>query len=392
LKYKIYSSVSELPDSWDELPIEDVFLKTAFLSALETSSPSNIKTYFVGIFIAESLVAKAIVQHVQLFSKNVFRGKSDAAIKELGKRFVSFFLKGNALVLGNLMHTGQHAFWFDENIIKQRQCLEILLKAIENLSERIIKQSNQKINIIAYKDFFENDPIHLNEDYLKSHSFFKARVQPNMVFKVKDSWYSTEDYLSNFNKKYRRRYRTAIKKKNPIQVKELNLITLRALNGRVYGLYENVSDNAGVNSFKLHNNHFLELKQKLRDDFKIVGYFIDNELVGFFSLIPNGHKLETYFLGYDTKLQRKHQIYLNMLFDMVDYGISNAYKEIVFARTAMEIKSSVGAKPFEMSIYLKHTNTFVLNPILKNVVKFMNPVRHWDERHPFKLNREKTVK
>lgn len=76
-------------------------------------------------------------------------------------------------------------------------------------------------------------------------------------------------------------------------------------------------------------------------------------------------------------------MYLNMLFDMAQYGIENRYKSIVYARTAMEIKSSVGAKPKTMKIYMKHTN-FLANSMLKLIVKYLNPVTKWVERHPFK--------
>ena len=139
-----------------------------------------------------------------------------------------------------------------------------------------------------------------------------------------------------------------------------------------------------MNSFKLHNRHFYNLKLELKEDFKVFGYFIDHQLVGFYTLILNHSKLETYFLGYNKELQQEHQMYLNMLFDMATFGIEHQYKQIVFARTAMEIKSSIGAKPYEMSLYLKHTNSVIANVILKAVVKYANPVRDWDERHPFK--------
>jgi len=383
LTFKIFSSVNELPEEWDKLPTNDIFLSTTFLSALEKATPSNIKTYFVGIFSAERLIGISIIQHVKLFSKDVFRRKSDSTIKEIGKRIVSFFLKGNALVVGNLMHTGQHAFWFDQGAASQRLIIQTIFKATEALSEKIKSQFKNKVSIIALKDFFEDDLIHSDKSLFNRHAFFKAKVQPNMIFKVRDNWSTTNDYVSSFNKKYRRRYRTAIKKKTPIKVKELDLQALQDLNTRVYELYENVSDNAGVNSFKLHKNHFVDLKRSLGNRFHLFGYFIDSKLVGFFTIILNGQKLETYFLGYDPTLQHRHQMYLNMLFDMVDFGIMNNYKQIVFARTAMEIKSSIGAKPFDMSIYLKHTNTFLLNGILRNVVKFMNPVRDWQQRHPF---------
>ncbi|MEM6517473.1 MAG: GNAT family N-acetyltransferase, partial [Bacteroidota bacterium] len=215
MNYKIFSSVDELPDEWDSLSTEDTFLKSPFLRALERSSPLNIKTYFVGCFLERELVGIALLQHVQLFSSDVFRRKSDSAIKELGKRFVSFFLKGNALVIGNLMHTGQHAFWFDKKRIDQAKFLEMILVAARKHAVDIKQQSNNKIKIIALKDFFEDDPIHRQQKFLKSTGFFKAKVQPNMVFDIRDTWLSTEAYVSSFNKKYRRRYRTALKKKSP---------------------------------------------------------------------------------------------------------------------------------------------------------------------------------
>ena len=47
-------------------------------------------------------------------------------------------------------------------------------------------------------------------------------------------------------------------------------------------------------------------------------------------------------------------------------------------------KSSIGAKPNTMHVYLKHTNNFIANTVLKCIVKYMNPIKKWEERHPFK--------
>jgi hypothetical protein len=48
----------------------------------------------------------------------------------------------------------------------------------------------------------------------------------------------------------------------------------------------------------------------------------------------------------------------------------------------MEIKSSIGAKPVPMVVYIKHTNSLI-NAALKQVFKLMNPKQNWQERHPF---------
>ncbi len=383
IKFKIYASATELPLAWDALPVSDIFLKTPFLRALEQSSPSNITTYFVCVFSSEMLVGISILQRVELVADDIFRKKSDSRIKELGKRLAAKFLKGNIIVVGNLMHTGQHGLYFSAEAITQDEFLESVLKAVNQLALTIKNDFGKKVRIIAFKDFFETDVIHTSSAVLKRHQFFKARVQPNMIFSKRLLWNTAEDYVAAFNKKYRRRYLTAKKKKVPIALRELDLEAVRDYSKDLYSLYENVSDNAGVNSFKLHPNHFYELKVQLTNDFKLFGYFIDNTLVGFFTLIKNQNNLETYFLGYDPKLQQEHQMYLNMLFDMAAFGVENNFKNVVFARTAMEIKSSIGAKPHDMSIYLKHTNTLIANRILRNLVKFMNPARDWDERHPF---------
>ena len=128
---------------------------------------------------------------------------------------------------------------------------------------------------------------------------------------------------------------------------------------------------------------FYSLKKRLKENFRVFGYYLDNELIGFYTLILNNKVLETYFLGYDKEHQYPNQLYLNMLYDMVDFAIENKFTSIVYARTAMEIKSSVGAESKEMVMYMKHTNE-VVNAILKQVFSFMNPTQKWKKRHPFK--------
>lgn len=381
--FKLYHSTADLPDSWDTLPVQDTFLKTPFLSALEQSSPANISTYFLGVFSSEELVGIAIIQRVEMYLDDVFRKTSNRFFKRCGKILISKMVKGNALIVGNLMHTGQHGLYFNSEWISQEVYLNQIFQGLHVLKKVIKEKFNKKIRIIGFKDYFENDSIHSHQDFFKKEHLFKAQAQPNMIFRIRDTWISPENYVADFNKKYKRRYKTARKKSHDITRKELHLDGIEHFSTKIYKLYENVSDNAGVNSFKLHKNHFYQLKKELQDDFNVYGYFLGEELIGFYSLIKNFDKLETYFLGYNQELQHQYQMYLNMLFDMASFGIEHQYSEVVFARTAMEIKSSIGAQPFNMYIYLKHTNNFIANTILKLVVKYANPVRDWDERHPF---------
>ena len=353
IDYKIYSSVNELPDSWDQLPTQDVFLKTPFLRGLENATPYNISAFYLCVYKSEKLVAIANIQRIQMYVDDVFRKSSKSIFKQSAKQLVSKIVKGNALVVGNLMHTGQHGLFFLESEMTQDDYLSVVSRAIKELTKKIRLDYGKKVRIIAFKDYFKNDAIHNSNPFFKAQNLYKAQVQPNMILTILDSWKTPQDYVSAFNKKYLKRYKTARKKLASLDCKELELDFIEENSALIFELYETVSDNASVNSFKLPENHFLSLKQNLQDKF-------------------------------NKELQHQHQMYLNMLFNMTFFGIENKFKTIVYARTAMEIKSSIGAKPNQMYIYLKHTNNFVANTVLKCIFKYMNPIKKWDERYPFK--------
>lgn len=382
--FKIYTRINELPESWDALVTHDVFLQTSFLNALEESCPSNITPFYVAFFKADELVGVAVIQRVAMYLDDVFRKTSDNKLKRLGKYLIAQIVRGNGLVVGNLMHTGQHGLFFNEEIITQDVFLEQIFKALAEISKRIKQQDHKKIRIIGFKDYFETDKIHNNAEIFQQKRMYKAKVQPNMLLTIKPHWITINDYAANLNKKYRRRYKTARKKSQSIVKRELTINEIAEASTELFKLYKNVSDNARVNSFVLNEVHFFNLKKQMQDRFKLFGYYLNEKLVGFYTLILNGEDLETYFLGYDKAYQSKHQMYLNMLFDMLSFAIENRFKTVVYARTAMEIKSSVGAKPNTMYIYMKHTNNSIANAILKFIVNTLNPIKKWEERHPFK--------
>ena len=84
----------------------------------------------------------------------------------------------------------------------------------------------------------------------------------------------------------------------------------------IYSLYLQVAKNSPFNTFILPLHHFSTFKEKLGDDFIVRGYFLENQLVGFTSLIRHGKELETYFLGFDNTIQREKMLYLNRSYDL----------------------------------------------------------------------------
>ncbi|MDN3664950.1 GNAT family N-acetyltransferase [Algibacter miyuki] len=383
IHYKIYYSFKDLPEGWDPLVKHDVFLQLAYLQALEIAAPNNLELFYIGVFKKDILVGVAVTQRVQLYLKDMFRKTDISCLKSYLRDLISKILKGNILVIGNLTQTGQHGLYFKRKDISQEAFFKITQTALYEIKSIIKAKQNKTIRMFVLKDYFENDSIHKEKESLDAAKLHQVVVQPNMIFSVKRNWVTIEDYTAALQKKYRDRYKRARKKLNGIKAVELSIDDVKNNSQTLHQLYLNVSNNAKFNTFILPENHFYSLKFQLKENFRIFGYYLEDKLVGFYTLIRNNKSLETYFLGYDSEHQYKNQLYLNMLYDMLKFGIENQFKTIVYARTAMEIKSSVGAEAKPMLVYLKHTNV-LMNAALKQIFKLMDPTQDWEPRHPFK--------
>ena len=125
------------------------------------------------------------------------------------------------------------------------------------------------------------------------------------------------------------------------------------------------------------------MKRELQDKFLFYGYFIDEKLIGFNTLIKNNNDMDTYFLGYDESIQKEKMLYLNMLYDMIAYAIKKQYNHVIFSRSAMEIKSSVGARAEDVYGIIKHTNP-IINLFISKLFAYFDPKVTWKTRNPFK--------
>lgn len=376
--YKIYSSSLELPPQWNALATQNIFLSQEYLAVLEQAPPSNMVCHFIGIFNNQELVGIAVTQFIDLSDVNSL-GERDHCFKTMVKNFIFKKIISNVLIVGNNMLTGQNCYVFVENIV-QTEAVKILNEAVESLKKQL-KAQKKKVHLTVFKDFDDVDLQLFDQPSFKP--YYRFTTQPNMVFDIKSHWHSIDDYIADLSKKYRDQYKRARKKSEGINKRKMPLNEIIEHQNQICQLYLNVAQNAPFNTFYLSENHFEVFKQKLKDNFLFYGYFIDDKLIGFNTLIKNGTAIDTYFLGYDTDCQREKMLYLNMLYDMVGYSINKKYEQIIFARTALEIKSSVGALPIEMTGLIKHDNYF-LNLLMAKSFAYFEPKTDWITRNPFK--------
>jgi hypothetical protein len=367
-----------LPNTWNNVAAGNIFLTTDYLKVLEVSAPENMNCYFIGFFDAIGLAGVEFAQFVVLSDVGSF-GERDSCIKRKVRDFVFRRFTSHILIVGNNMLTGQNTFRFANHIDKRAALI-----GIDNAVSEIKQQKAQqgiKTHLTIWKDF----RAHETEDFKFPlfDSYYKFSTQPNMVFDIRNHWQAESDYVADLNKKYRDQYNRARKKNDSITKRKLTLDEIRRNNDKIYELYFNVAKNAPFNTFWLSRNHFIALKQWLGENFLFYGYFIGDRLIGFDTLIKNGDSMDTYFLGYDEGCQRDKMLYLNMLYNMIGYSIKQQFKKVIFARTALEIKSSVGAKPAYLFGYIRHTNK-LFNRFMPKLFSYFEPDMIWHERHPFK--------
>lgn len=370
-RFELYTDVDKLPLEWETLGKGAVLFGRSYLGALSTSAPLNMKVFFIGIFHAHELMGIAIAQLLDLKKLETF-GTRDKTLKVTLRKLLFRRFAPKVLILGNNMLTGQHAF-----ILSQKADQKAAMRALLGGAHEISKANGA--TLLSFKDFYAAEMTFFEQPAFSR--YFRFSTQPNMVLDIR--WNTFDAYINDFHKKYRDQFKRARKKAIGLDKRELTLENIVQSERELYALYRHVAIHAPFNTFFLAENHFSVMKRELGDLFRVFAYYDGNDLAGFYTTIRNADVLDTYFLGYDNGMQKTRMLYLNMLYDMVEDGISAKCTKIVFSRTALEIKSSVGAIPEEMYGLMWHRTAFVQKRI-GTLFKKMEPELNWQQRHPFK--------
>lgn len=233
--------------------------------------------------------------------------------------------------------------------------------------------------VILIKDIAPEN--HDQRKQLIGQGFTEFEIQPNMVLNL--HFEGMDGYLGAMSTKYRTRAKRAFKKLDGIERKKLSLAEIQLELPTIYRLYRDIANNAGFNMVDLNEQYLAALERDLSDHFQMFAYYLDGKLIAFYTTIQNHEELEAHFLGYDKALNHDYQLYLNILYDIVRIGLKAGCKRVVFARTALEIKSSVGAEPHDLCCYLRHQNAMA-NKLVPTILDYLKPVEEWLPRHPFK--------
>ncbi|OAV42638.1 hypothetical protein A3850_015440 [Lewinella sp. 4G2] len=280
--------------------------------------------------------------------------------------------------LGQLLTSGPYAI-----DVKGEVPASELADLLAAVSEALL-ESDSSYAAILIKDCSTSGS--LISTTLKKKGFYAMPVDPVMELQIDSTWSSMDDYCQDITSKYRTRYRRARKKFVGLTRRGLTATEVNSRSSLIFELYRETTAGAAYNAANLQADYFGWLasrNQERTGQSGFTGYFYANELIAFTSTIPNGPVLHAHYLGMKEAYKQRYHLYHNILFDLLETAITGKFETLDYGRTALEIKSSVGAVPVDYTCLCK-----AKSPVLNWMIPFFTPAVYtqpiWQARSPYK--------
>ncbi|MGJ8743928.1 peptidogalycan biosysnthesis protein [Polaribacter sp.] len=375
-----FSTIDEIPSQiWEKLGCtKNIYFHPNFLKSIENNHPEIIFTYMVLVDTKNEPKAFASIKIID-FKLNSIKNDFEF-LKDIGRKLHVFPNKKplKLLICGNTFVSGEHGVFIKKNEDKKAVIKELAesINHFVNSDKKLKKQ----IDAFLIKDFAKESLFITDE--LKKYGYHPFSVEPNMMLQIAENWQSFDDYLAAMKTKFRVKAKKAFKQSQAIRIEEVSLKNIDDMLPKMTALYEKVALNAGFNLGNFNLKSYKDLKEKLGEDYILKTYWLDDKVVGFISGVINKTSLDAHFVGIDYQFNRPYAIYQRMLYDYIEIAINKKLKNINFGRTASEIKSSVGAVPQDLTMYLRHKKS-ITNKILKLFLQRVQPTP-FQQKFPFK--------
>jgi hypothetical protein len=386
--FTLFGKAADIPHAqWSSITCNNtVFLEKDYLQILERSENTRLGCRYVIVY-RRSKPCGIIYFQIVDFKAGIFGSLMTSQLDNLRERRMNLFeryLDSNReevlmrlFTCGNNLVSGEYGFLFAESI-KEKTRNELVL----NITDLVAKEEKLRgtISAILLKDFYDPlRPATLPENE-KYSDFF---VEPNMVVEIPKQVETLEDYIGLFAKKYRNRARSILRSVAGTETRYLTLADIERNENGIYRLYEEVFEKAKFRLMKLPLDYFSAVKKLYPDNFIIKAYFENGTMVAFLSafILPAG-VVEAHYIGFKYEANLRLDLYQNILYAVINEGISHKCRRVNLGRTAAEIKTTVGARPFNLICYIKPQNT-ISRLIQRPFISFLQPAK-WTPRNPFR--------
>tara|TARA_R110002072_G_scaffold96968_5_gene213079 strand:- start:5449 stop:6636 length:1188 start_codon:yes stop_codon:yes gene_type:complete len=381
-----FEQIKSIPKTiWEELNCPYLYFSPTYLEAIEKNNSHLSFFYIVLKDHQQKAIAFACVQIIS-FQLNSIENDLSTILKRVTSLARKFKIIPNEkplqiLTCGNSFVSGEHGLYI-KNSEDKRLVLRKLSKAILQYTEDKYQQT--PIDIFIMKDFVSDSLTISNE--LISLGYYSFNVEPNMKLEIDKNWQNFNHYLAALKTKFRVKAKKAMELSSALLIEDVHSENIDNQLQKMTELYKRVASKADFNLGEFKLATYKDLKENLGDDYILKTYWLQNKMVGFLSGMIHGSELDAHFVGIDYTLNKSHAIYQRMLYDYINIAIKQKLTTINFGRTASEIKSSVGAIPEHLTVYIRHKKT-ITNKFLKLFLLKIQPTE-FHQKFPFKIDKK----
>ncbi|QMU66485.1 MAG: GNAT family N-acetyltransferase [Flavobacteriaceae bacterium] len=379
---RTFSSVSQIPDIvWQQLACDtNLYFHKEYLQSLENNNTQIDFSYIVLVNKQQKAIAFATLQIIG-FDVNSIKNDLEKLLRKVTAiaRKIRLLPKEKPLkflVCGNIFVSGEHGIFIKDGVDKNNT-IKQLGKAIQSFAS---EHKDKEIAIFILKDFIKNSLFITNE--LLDYNYYSINVEPNMKLEINKSWNTFDDYLAALKTKFRVKAKKALHKSDTLHIIDITTKNIDRLLPKMTHLYEKVVSKADFNFGDFNLATYKNLIEKLGDCYILKAYYLEDTMIGFMSGLINGTSLDAHFVGIDYQYNREYAVYQRMLYEYIMIAIDKKLKTLNFARTASEIKSSVGAIPEDLTVYIRHKKS-ITNKLLRLFLTNLQPTK-FNQKFPFK--------
>lgn len=375
--WRWFDDMESVPwDTWSALPGPTAYLDPRYFRAMSGHGKVQCR---IGLLHDANGHCVGGIQMQSVLSES--RNPSDHLEVSTGVRlFMGLLQPGGrpfrfrTLVAGQGLGTGEHTFrWIPEVALEDR------VRWTEQAFEECA--AHWSIRVWMAKDFGPDLDQALAPHWSKPWQ--RATFDPVMITPLDPTWTDRESWMEALRTKARTKVRSILARNSDVTLNRITDPTeLRALGPDLIDLYEQVYGRASIVMGGLEADDFARLAEHWGDDFLLVTHHFEGRLVGFHCGIHHadpaaqGGTIEAYFVGFEPELNKECALYQRMLIEFIGWGISLGAAKVVMGRTAMEIKSTLGALPVPVSTWV-HIRLPLAMPFIRWMVRRSPP-------HPFK--------
>lgn len=382
----VHSTVKSIADF--PAGVGSTFLSKPYFQALEEGGPENVIYRYVSVHEGKEMVGVFHFQLIPINRKSLLSRIRDrpyhrlfAAMSKLLDLLLCSNLvssrKNALLVFGNACISGPYGMICTKD---NELVLSSFLPDALSLMKRSAGPAFRIVGIVS-KDYPEGQNPH--RKMLGHRRFMRLFMDPIMHMDIRPDWTNLQDYAQDLSSKYRMRFNKALKKIEYCEWKELDEEWMRRERITIDNLYQQVQENAPLRLVDHSAFYLIALKKNLKGKLRFLALYENGQMLAFVTAIRNGDELEAHHIGFEYALNKSHSLYLNILYAYIDIAIGMRCRSLCFGRTAMEIKSTVGAVPQDYETHLR-----LENPVLNNWVKWMLPDKQgrmdWIQRNPYR--------